>query len=257
MSRRFKRQHVVLVLLGIATSLVILMVSTDLWPNGIYFGNLREIIIVLPLGILLYAFLTQRSNWARQPDDRGKGPPAVVSLPYVAPTKENAYAPERWDSRYQDRQRELLQGCLGRFSEIEVHVMGLRAPTEEVWKVFEFDRLTFRNQLRAEREEIDKAIARFRGTDEVAARARQLLLRAEARLCELYDKYGLRVGGSPRQNNVEPKPHLEQEFANVFFNLSIADRARTLERIMNQKGCNRTEAMRFAVEEWRQEQRWT
>jgi hypothetical protein len=46
-----------------------------------------------------------------------------------------------------------------------------------------------------------------------------------------------------------------REFKNVFFNRTEADRERLISFWMNRSGCNRTEAMRLAIENWRQDQR--
>jgi hypothetical protein len=52
-----------------------------------------------------------------------------------------------------------------------------------------------------------------------------------------------------------PATKVIREFKNVFFNKTEADRERLISLWMNRSGCNRTEAMRLAIENWRQDQR--
>jgi hypothetical protein len=48
---------------------------------------------------------------------------------------------------------------------------------------------------------------------------------------------------------------VESEFANVFFNKTKTDRERIVALWMTRKKCSRLEAMRFAVDDWRKDQR--
>jgi hypothetical protein len=60
---------------------------------------------------------------------------------------------------------------------------------------------------------------------------------------------------SPREPSKDASEVELGEFKSVFFNRGSADRDRIIKYHMAKRNCGRVEAMRFAVEEWRREQR--
>jgi hypothetical protein len=62
--------------------------------------------------------------------------------------------------------------------------------------------------------------------------------------------------GSPRtQPRASASPQVERDFRNVFAMTSPAAKEAILEKWMRREGCDRSEAMRRAVEEWRRDNR--
>jgi hypothetical protein len=58
-----------------------------------------------------------------------------------------------------------------------------------------------------------------------------------------------------RRERVTAEAKITGEFKNVFFNRTETDRERMISFWMNRSVCNRAEAMRLAIENWRKDQR--
>jgi hypothetical protein len=71
--------------------------------------------------------------------------------------------------------------------------------------------------------------------------------------------YLLQHGTQPQraeiQRNFGGKSEIQQEFARVFYMTSAQGRGNLIKRWMERSGCDRTEAMRLATEEWRRDNR--
>jgi hypothetical protein len=65
------------------------------------------------------------------------------------------------------------------------------------------------------------------------------------------------AAAAARADGASVRDAADREFQNVFFNMSAADKERFITSVMRRKACGRDEAMRIAVAEWREEQRWT
>ena len=76
-------------------------------------------------------------------------------------------------------------------------------------------------------------------------------------LCVVGVAYFLAQQRTPpqRQNANTRRSQIEQDFARVFAMTSAQGKKGLIRRWMDQSGCDRTEAMRLATEEWRRDNR--
>jgi hypothetical protein len=65
----------------------------------------------------------------------------------------------------------------------------------------------------------------------------------------------LNVGQSPIQQDFGRQSEVQRDFARVFSMTSAEGKEALIKRWMDRGGCDRTEAMRLATEEWRRDNR--